>query len=316
LRAATRSELGKWKGDFGSQVIEPIRALAAQVPGVAAAVGMAIVNGIRSGPLPLPGMLGAVMAGAIAAVRAATSGAASAAGAVGSAIVGGLRGALGPLLGMVRDKIGDVAGAVRGFADVARSAGFSIGAAIVQGIGSGIKSLVGGIAAQAADAVRGIVDAMKSAARIRSPSELTERLIGRPLAEGIIVGFLGSHLKEALLGHVQEAKQGIDDFVGSTGVANMAAQGMMMGAAYRSSLAAAMAGVTQPAIAGTPWMPMGRSGPIAEPRVRSLSPDGAVVYNTNVNVAGFVGSEHRLADEITSLLQRRSASGGPAPIFT
>lgn len=64
----------------------------------------------------------------------------------------------------------------------------SVGANMMAGIARGISSSSGGVARAAANAVRGAVAAAQAAGEIHSPSRLTARTIGAPLAQGIAVG--------------------------------------------------------------------------------------------------------------------------------
>lgn len=275
----------------------------------------AILTGLQAGAVLIVQSVVDAMGRVVGSIRGAVGGALSAALALGTSIVTGVRSGVASLIAAVHDKIDAIPGAVRAFAGAAAAAGFSVGAAIVSGVGHGIMSLVGGIAAQAAGAIHSIVDAMKSAAHIKSPSELTETMVGRPLAEGIIVGFLGTKLREALVGHVMDAKQSIDNFVGSTGVANMAAQGAMMGASFRRSFATEMGVATAfgavPNAIGLNLNP-GGPGPVMEPRVRSQNPDGAITIPIDVNLDGKVIARvvttHQLAESYT----KTSIFGGRA----
>lgn len=133
---------------------------------------------------------------------------------------------------------------------------------------------------------------------------------GAAVAKSFAEGFQGAGIKEALLGHVKDAKRAVDDFVGGEGVRNMHAQGSLL----REAMAVAFAGGssrTTPLVAGTPWMPT-VPGPVMEPRVRSLNPDGAITIPIDVHLDGKVLTRivttHQIADSFT----KTSIFGGRA----
>ncbi len=71
----------------------------------------------------------------------------------------------------------------------ASSAGKSLGTAFADGIPKGINIKLPAIVSSAIAAVNTAMNAAKKAAGINSPSKKTRDLIGRPLAEGVAVGF-------------------------------------------------------------------------------------------------------------------------------
>ena len=71
----------------------------------------------------------------------------------------------------------------------ASSAGKGIGTAFADGIPKGINIKIPAIVSSAIAAVNTAMNAAKKAAGINSPSKKTRDLIGRPLAEGVAVGF-------------------------------------------------------------------------------------------------------------------------------
>jgi len=79
--------------------------------------------------------------------------------------------------------------AVEDAVDEAKTGGSNVGGAMGDGIEGGISGAVSKIAAQAKRAVQAAIAAAKREAEIASPSKKMKRLIGKPLAEGIAVGF-------------------------------------------------------------------------------------------------------------------------------
>lgn len=70
----------------------------------------------------------------------------------------------------------------------ASSGGVAIGAALMAGLSAGIEGGTPGTAKSAADAVKTVLDAMKEAAGIKSPSQLFRKEVGHPIAEGVAAG--------------------------------------------------------------------------------------------------------------------------------
>lgn len=66
----------------------------------------------------------------------------------------------------------------------------SIGVNSIQGMINGMQSMSGMLADAARSVVNNAISAMQSAADIHSPSKKTENLIGKPMAQGVEVGFL------------------------------------------------------------------------------------------------------------------------------
>jgi len=86
----------------------------------------------------------------------------------------------------------------------ASSGGREIGTALIDGTIQGIQNRSGGLANALVNAVRRAVDAAKAAARVSSPSKVTEEELGKPLIEGIIkaIDDEGNLVKVALLSAV------------------------------------------------------------------------------------------------------------------
>jgi hypothetical protein len=80
--------------------------------------------------------------------------------------------------------------AVEAQAAQAGAAGYNVGVAAAAGMQQGIFSRIGAVAAAAVSMVAQAIGAARVAADARSPSRKMEREVGRPLAEGILLGFL------------------------------------------------------------------------------------------------------------------------------
>ena len=87
---------------------------------------------------------------------------------------------------MTREFIDKIPGELSGLKDDMRT----IGVNSIQGLINGIKSMSGMLSDAARQVISDALSAMRSEADIHSPSKKTENLIGKPLAQGIEVGFL------------------------------------------------------------------------------------------------------------------------------
>lgn len=93
-------------------------------------------------------------------------------------------------------KLGELISQIVGMDSRFSSAANSVGNAIVSGMAKGIKDAVGKLIDAAVDAAQSALDAAKDALGISSPSKVAADQIGKPFAQGIIVG------AEKLLGAV------------------------------------------------------------------------------------------------------------------
>lgn len=100
---------------------------------------------------------------------------------------------------------------------------YSIGSDIVEGLWSGISSMGGWLWGKVTSFASGIIDAMKSAVEVGSPSRLAEREVGRWLPPGIAVGFEKAlpasmrQIEDSLNGAITDYNDNIKSFViGST----------------------------------------------------------------------------------------------------
>lgn len=75
-------------------------------------------------------------------------------------------------------------------AGTASSGGLQVGGNLKSGILTGFSGTMAALAAAAAAAVRQAVAAARAAGKIHSPSQETRDKVGKPLAQGIVVGFL------------------------------------------------------------------------------------------------------------------------------
>jgi TP901 family phage tail tape measure protein len=97
---------------------------------------------------------------------------------------------------------------------------FNLGVNIVQGLWNGIKSLAGWIKNQVGSFVSGLIDGMKAAAKIGSPSRLFADKIGMPIAQGISMGILqgqrglNTTFQQVITGTIKTAPTGVPISVG------------------------------------------------------------------------------------------------------
>lgn len=109
--------------------------------------------------------------------------------------------------------------------DDARTKGAGIGTAVGQGMAAGIQGQIDAVATQARKLVNQAIAAAKFAGRISSPSKETEEKVGKPLADGILRGFLlGSadlptKMSEKLRDAISKAQQAVSSAQGSLNAA-------------------------------------------------------------------------------------------------
>jgi hypothetical protein len=87
---------------------------------------------------------------------------------------------------MTEEFVDKIPGELSGLKDDMRT----IGVNSIQGLINGIQSMSGMLSDAARQVISDALSAMRSEADIHSPSKKTENLIGKPLAQGIEVGFL------------------------------------------------------------------------------------------------------------------------------
>ena len=87
---------------------------------------------------------------------------------------------------MTKEFVDKIPGELSGLKDDMRT----IGVNSIQGLINGIKSMSGMLSDAARQVISDALSAMRSEADIHSPSKKTENLIGKPLAQGVEVGFL------------------------------------------------------------------------------------------------------------------------------
>lgn len=111
--------------------------------------------------------------------------------AAGRAVVTGLvRGTLDLTVKLLTAIKSGVSAAVSAAAGWAVGAAAAIGRAIIEGAVAGVRSIAGSLASAAMDAVKGALGSVKGALGIGSPSKVFADEVGKPIAQGIIEGFL------------------------------------------------------------------------------------------------------------------------------
>jgi len=98
------------------------------------------------------------------------------------------------LKSLVRDTLSGIgtltSNVLHGIVNIAYTAAKSIGSGIIHGIIDGVKGLAGDLAGAVKGAVTGAIGGLAGHLGIHSPSTVTRDKIGKPLAAGIIEGFL------------------------------------------------------------------------------------------------------------------------------
>lgn len=158
------------------------------------AAAVQVVESLISGFSKLGARLSVVVtAAAITAVRAflAYTGQVIHAGAEwGRGVERGIGQGLANLAGTVAGAFQALWGWIKGAAGSAYAYAFSIGSGIVGGILAGLASLASRVANAISGAVKGAIGGAKGALGIHSPSTVTAKEIGKPLADGIALGFI------------------------------------------------------------------------------------------------------------------------------
>lgn len=118
----------------------------------------------------------------------------------------------------VTGALASIGGAIKGFVGSFLSAGADLGRAIISGILSGIQSGAGSIGSALQGIARGALDSAKRFLGVKSPSTRFAKEVGKPIADGIILGFLtGSadlpnKVNERVKRSLEAAKKTIDAF--------------------------------------------------------------------------------------------------------
>lgn len=150
--------------------------------------GTAIMGGLKAGIDGVTPVISADMANLGGVLRAAMASAGSWLQSTGAATMGGMqsgaasgRGGVVSAFTGLQPLIGSVLAGAGGWF-------YGVGAAMMWGIARGVLNNSGAVSRSAENAVRNAVSAAQRAGEIHSPSRLTARTIGAPLAQGIAVG--------------------------------------------------------------------------------------------------------------------------------
>jgi hypothetical protein len=193
--------LGKGLGRFapeiarlGTQLGEKLAAsLGAAAPKFVLAA-IAVIEAFAKTYAKLGGKLVVISALAVAtAIRAVLAGVPKAVSAGAELAAGIVRGVGSGIQGVVSAVVAAFQGVwawIHGARGSAYAYAFSIGSGIVEGIIAGIAGLATRVANAISGAVKGAISGAKGALGIHSPSVLTMLEIGKPLGEGVILGFL------------------------------------------------------------------------------------------------------------------------------
>lgn len=123
---------------------------------------------------------------------------------------------------MTEEFVDRIPGELSGLKDDMRN----IGVNSIQGLINGLKSMSGMLSATARQIINDAISAMQDAADIHSPSGATEKMIGKPLAQGVGVGFLDQfkrtqeQIAAALMQPIRRAATGDEVYNAASGIVN------------------------------------------------------------------------------------------------
>lgn len=123
---------------------------------------------------------------------------------------------------MTEEFVDRIPGELSGLKDDMRT----IGVNSIQGLINGIQSMSGMLSDAARQVINDALSAMRDAADIHSPSKKTENLIGKPLAQGVGVGFLDQfkrtqeQIATALMQPIRRAATGEEVYNAASGIVN------------------------------------------------------------------------------------------------
>lgn len=139
--------------------------------------------------------------------------------AIGKAILTGIGNGIANLASWLGGKIkGGVSAAISAVIGFASGLASSIGRAIMDGILGGIGGLAGALKDKLTGAIGGALGSVKGAFGIGSPSRVFADQVGKPIADGIILGFLmGSHdlptkISDSVRSALEKGKQVVDEY--------------------------------------------------------------------------------------------------------
>lgn len=208
---------------FLSSVISSVVSWASNMASNARNAGSQFINNVVAFIQQLPGRIAGFLGSVISNVASWASNMASNASRAGSQFISNVINFISQLPGRIAGLLSSVIGQLAGWAGEMASAGArgassmlsavvnglaslpgqvaGIGRQIVQGIWSGISGAAGWLASQVRSFASGILDGMKNALGIHSPSRLFRDQVGKYIAQGIGVGF------ESEMGNVTKQMQ-------------------------------------------------------------------------------------------------------------
>lgn len=139
-----------------------------------------------------------------------------AATALGKAILAGIKAGVSALAGLLHEKLSELGGIISGWAGSAYAYAFKIGSNIVHGILDGIGDLAGKVGHKIASGVKGAVSFAGGLLHGSGPFMFTIHEIGKPLAEGVIAGWIAgsaelpAKMAESLRNAIEKARQVVD----------------------------------------------------------------------------------------------------------
>lgn len=134
----------------------------------------------------------------------------------GASITRGMNAGLSRLGPNVEARLARAVGVVRGKQGEFNAAASSIGQGISSGILAGASSLGASLAAQLSRQIDGALGQARQHAQIKSPSELFARQLGKPLADGVVLGFLNGtrdlpdKVKDAVRNALERGREAVD----------------------------------------------------------------------------------------------------------
>ena len=176
-------------GRVGRLLVTGLLKLGGAVIGAARFLGGGIIEGLigllRGGSGKIRG---AVQVAARVGILGAVSAAVSAAGSLGHKVVSGVVTGLGNLFSAVTSALVGIKNAIANVASQALGWAKGVGESLISGIVSGILSAPGRVVSALGGVVSSAISKAKQIAGIGSPSKVTAKEIGEPLAQGIAVG--------------------------------------------------------------------------------------------------------------------------------
>ena len=256
------------------------------------------INGIKT-------IVSSVFGGIVGIIRNTLSGALSAAKEVGLAIWHGIVDGLAALAGLAGKVVSGIGNALTAAVSWVGQRFLEVGSAIVEGIKNGISSAWDGFKSWLMDKLGSPVQWAKDLLGIGSPSRVFADQVGKPMADGIRVGFEKGHqqTKATLLSSIQDLVHSARANLGNLGQS-------MAGLAGQRYAATARGGVANDTLAGLQATEDARQRGLTDTRLNNeqAAADAAVTSATAARDATQEGTQARIDAEqaLTDATQRQN----------